>query len=93
MNYQDYINLGFHRIEMNDHIIMRETGYGGFVLHKEINPHVHISISSEALNEPKLYVDVEVEKLEGDLHHIIPIPSEAVEAILKFIGGNNERTF
>jgi hypothetical protein len=91
MNYQDYINLGFKRIELNDHVLLKQTGYGGFVLQKEINPHVLMSVSSEELNEPNLYVEM-LEK-EGDLHHIIPIPSDAVEALLTYIRGNNETTF
>ena len=32
MNYQDYIDFGFQRIDLDDSVEFKQTGYGGFAL-------------------------------------------------------------
>ncbi len=57
MEYQEYINLGFKRVETNDTVELKRTGYGGFILTKKLRSGVFIEANSESLDDPKLYVE------------------------------------
>ena len=57
MEYQEYINLGFKRIETNDTVEFKRTGYSGFVLSKKLRDKVYIEVYAGDLRDPKLYVE------------------------------------
>lgn len=79
MDYIKYIELGFERTDLNDTVVFRETGYGGFCLWKQVNKKIAISVTSEALNEPSLYI----KKRDGeDNYHIVKIKPEMVLDLL-----------
>lgn len=79
MKYQEYIDLGFERIEMNCSIELKRTGYYGFVLAKKLNPSCCIEVVSGELNEPKLYIN----KDKGVSCHILPLNKEQILELLK----------
>lgn len=56
MEYQEYINLGFKRVETNDTVELKRTGYSGFILSKKLRSGVTIEVCSEELCNPKLYI-------------------------------------
>jgi len=56
MEYQEYISLGFKRIETNDAVELKRTGYAGFILTKKLRNGVFIDVYSGDLLDPKLYV-------------------------------------
>lgn len=56
MQYQEYINLGFKRVETSDTVEFQRTGYSGFILIKKLRNNVTIEVSSEELCNPKLYI-------------------------------------
>ena len=78
MTYEDYINLGFIRTELNCSVTELETGYGGFILSKNINEKMMIELCNDELNSPKLYI----RKGDGDSYHIFKITPEAVKDLL-----------
>lgn len=78
MKYQEYIDLGFKRIEMNDNVEFKQTGYSGFCLEKKVNKKLSISVCSGDLDKPKLYV----KKQNSDTYHIIPISFDIVKDLL-----------
>lgn len=81
MNYQDYIDLGFTRHDMNDDVEMRETGYGGFILSLTLREGLVIEVSTPAL-KPKLYISIN--KDENKFHEV-DIPHGAlIDLINKF---------
>ena len=57
MNYKDYIDLGFERIDTYDVVEFERTGSDGFVLMKKLNKNTSIEVCSGSLNKPKLYID------------------------------------
>jgi hypothetical protein len=57
MEYQEYISLGFERVELNDTVEFKRTGYNGFVLTKKLRSGVCIEVCSGSLFEPKLYIE------------------------------------
>jgi hypothetical protein len=57
MRYQDYIDRGFKRINLDDAVEFRNTGYGGFILYKKIRKGVSIQVCSGDLHEPKLFIE------------------------------------
>ena len=57
MNYKDYIDLGFERIDTHDVVEFERTGSDGFVLMKKLNKNTSIEVCSGSLNKPKLYID------------------------------------
>jgi len=77
MNYQDYINLGFKRHEMDGAVEKRETGYGGYILEKKLSNGMAICVSFGELDKPKLYIP----KFGQVTFHIIPITTECVQDI------------
>jgi hypothetical protein len=74
MEYQEYIDLGFIRKEMNCGVEFKQTGYYGFALEKEVNKRQMICVISGELDKPKLYI----KKRNNKIYHIISIPTEAV---------------
>lgn len=78
MNYQDYIDLGFTRTDMNDTVEFRQTGYPGFTLSIDINDRLSICVSSPELDKPKLYI----KKVGAETYHILPITPEMVKGML-----------
>ena len=57
MEYQEYINLGFKRVETSDSVEFKRTGYSGFILTKKLRDKVYIEACSGSLLDPKLYVE------------------------------------
>ena len=74
MNYQNYIDLGFKRTDLNDTVEFKETGYYGYCLEKRINARMLVSLSSGELDKPKLYI----QKTGQECYHIIQITPEMV---------------
>lgn len=74
MEYQKYIDLGFKRVDTNDAVVFKQTGYYGFYLEKKINKRQMVYVNSEELDKPKLCI----KKSNSDTYHIIPITPEAV---------------
>ena len=79
MEYKDYINLGFERIEMNDNVEFQQTGYHGFCLKKVINENMTVEVSCGRLDRPKLYIS----KKDWDSCHIIELTGQMVKDIFK----------
>lgn len=78
MTYKQYIDLGFTRTELDCKVTELETGYGGFVLTKNINEKMMIEVYCDELNSPKLYI----RKGDGESYHIFKITPEAVKDLL-----------
>jgi hypothetical protein len=57
MRYQDYIDRGFKRINLDDEVEFRNTGCGAFILNKKIRKGVSIQVHSGDLHEPKLFIE------------------------------------
>ena len=57
MEYQEYINLGFERVEISDTVEFKRTGYSGFILTKKLRSGVFIEAYSGSLDDPKLYIE------------------------------------
>ena len=85
MKYQEYINLGFKRHDLDCSVEFKQTGYYGFSLSKKINKKQLIEVSSGALDKPKLYI----KKKDSDSYHIIPITPDAVIDLVEK-GGKDE---
>jgi hypothetical protein len=73
MNYQEYIELGFKRHDLDCAVEMKQTGYGGFSLEKKLKS-FSIGVTSPELDKPKLYIP----KTNSETYHIIPISTECV---------------
>ena len=54
MIYNDWIELGFTRVEIADSVEMKATGYGGYFLEKEIGKNMNIYVYWDNLDEPFL---------------------------------------
>jgi len=57
MDYKDYIDLGFERIDMKDAVEFERTGYSGFCLTKKLVKKVTIEVCYGSLDTPKLYIE------------------------------------
>ena len=57
MNYQEYIDLGFERIDINDEVSFERNGYKGFILTKKLRKGVNIEVCSDNLYQPRLYIE------------------------------------
>lgn len=79
MNYQDYIDLGFTRHDMNDSVEEKQTGYGGFSLERVVFSNVSIGVCSGELDKPKMYI----KKRDSETNHIIQITPEAVKDLME----------
>lgn len=78
MNYEKYTSLGFKRIELNDTVEFKQTGYHGFVLTKKISKNVCIEVCSGGLDKPKLYI----KKNNSDTNYILNLTPEMVVDLL-----------
>ena len=67
MDYQEYIDLGFERIDVSDGEEFRRSGYNGFVLTKQLRKGVTIEVCSDTLGQPRLYI----EKKDQDMENFI----------------------
>lgn len=74
MNYQEYIDLGFKRTDINDQVEFRESGYSGFYLTKKLNKKQSIEVYSSELDKPKLYI----RKKGKETYHILSISTDMV---------------
>ena len=74
MIYQEYIQIGFKRYEMDCKEEIKRTGYGGYSLNKKINSVMMVEVHSSELDNPKLYI----RKMNQETYHIIPIKPEVV---------------
>ena len=79
MDYIKYIELGFERTDLNDTVVFRKIGYSGFCLWKQVNKKIGISVTSETLNAPRLYIK---KRNNEETYHIINITSEIVLDLL-----------
>lgn len=58
MEYQEFIDLGFERGEMNDSVLFKQVGYGGFWLTKKLNKYATIEACFPLHKDcAKLYVN------------------------------------
>ena len=57
MNYKEYIDLGFERIDINDEVSFERNGYKGFILTKKLRKGVNIEVCSDNLGQPRLYIE------------------------------------
>lgn len=69
MEYQEYIDLGFKRTDLDDNTEFKETGYYGFCLVKKYNKKISIYVYSGELDDPKLFI----KKRDGDSYYITKI--------------------
>ena len=88
MKYQEYINLGFERTDMNDSVEFRNTGYYGYSLEKKINDRMMICVSGGELDNPKLYI----KKSNQETYNIVKITPEIVFDFLHEDTGFDYRT-
>lgn len=86
MKCQEYIDLGFERIDLNDSVEFKNTGYSGFCLEKVLSSNVSISVCSGDLDKPKLYI----KKAFGDNYHILQMNGEIVKDLLLSQKAHNE---
>jgi hypothetical protein len=85
MDYQEYIDLGFKRTDMNDNVEFKQTGYYGFALEKKFNKKMTIGVSSGELDKPKLYIKMR----NQSTYHIITINGEMVRDLLSKENSNS----
>ncbi len=81
MTYQDYIDLGFERIDLNDNDEFKKTGYYGFYLSRKFKNGVSIDVYSYELERPKVYIP----KSKDETFHIITITPEILKDTLKLL--------
>lgn len=74
MEYQKYIDLGFKRVDNNDSVVFKSTGYSGFFLEKKVNKRQIVYAYCGELDKPLLYI----KKRNSDTYHIMLISPEAV---------------
>lgn len=55
MNYNQYIELGFKRIDTEDSIEFERTGYYGYLLTIDVYERLCIEVCSGSLDKPKVY--------------------------------------
>lgn len=79
MTYQDYIDLGFTRLDVNDSVEKQNTGYGGFHLERKINERITVSVYWNELDKPQLHILRDTADT-GNIHNI-PITCEIVKSI------------
>ena len=78
MKYEDYMKLGFGRLDLNDSVEFDQIGYYGFYLKIELSDKMSIGVSSGDLDKPKLYI----KRANEERYHIIPITGEIVKDLL-----------
>ena len=80
MKYKDYIEMGFERVDINDSVELDQTGYGGFILTRELNDRIAIEVSSGELDKPNMYIQ---KRGTESCKHRIPITFECVQDLCK----------
>lgn len=88
MKYQQYIDLGFRRTDMQDSVEFKETGYYGFALEKKLKRGLLICVCSPELDKPKMYIP----KIGTETYHIINITCEMVMDLVECLGLRSART-
>jgi hypothetical protein len=79
MKYQDYIKLGFKRINLLDKVEFNRTGYHGFILTRKINERMAVEVHSGELDKPKLVI----QKIYSDFCNSYDIKPSVVKDIFK----------
>ncbi|MFY7733597.1 MAG: hypothetical protein ACOVSR_08950 [Bacteroidia bacterium] len=74
MKYQEYIQLGFERTDIEDQVEIKNSGYGGFFLKKGITDKITIEVYSSELDNPKMYIS----KINSETCHIISLTNEMI---------------
>ena len=82
MKYEEYIELGFKRTDMNDNVEFRQTGYYGFSLERKINKKLLVVVNSGELDKPKLYIRKNTKLFDYPIYHIISINTEVVKDLI-----------
>lgn len=76
--YQDYIDLGFTRVDTADMIEFRRSGYYGFSLNKDLSHSMRVEVTSSDLNNPKLYI----KDINSDINHILTMTVDSLTSFL-----------
>lgn len=84
MLYEKYIKLGFERTDTHDDVEFKQTGYHGFVLSKDVNENILVSVCHPELDKPKMYI----KKPNTCTCHIIQLTSDMVFDM--FAGNENK---
>ena len=74
MDYKEYIDLGFNRVDYNDEVVFRKEGHHPFVLTKEITDKMSIEVCFPNLDTPKLYIKMR----NDDRCHILRVEDEII---------------
>ena len=77
MKYDEYLELGFKRTDLDDDIEYQETGYYGFCLQKKINKKLSICVDSGSLHSPRLYIK------KNDRNTVIEISPQIVRNLIE----------
>ena len=65
MNYKEYLNLGFKRVNLDDNVEECQTGYKGYFLFKRLSSRMYLEVYYREMNEPILVIKP---KDKHDLH-------------------------
>lgn len=79
MHYNKYIELGFERIDLNDNVEFKQTGYHGFTLEIQLTKNVSISVNSGELDNPKMFI----RKDNSENNFIINLEEDQIREILQ----------
>lgn len=77
MDYSEYIELKFTRLDFKDEVEFDRLGRNAFLLTRKVNGRVDVAASSEKLDKPMLYIKIG----DTEYHHVIDIPETAVRDI------------
>ena len=58
MTYDEWIKLGFKRVDIEDLVEEQRTGYGGYILEKQIDKYMKIYVYWDKLGVPFLQSDL-----------------------------------
>ena len=86
MTYQDYIDLGFKRVDLDDSVEVSETGYPGFSLTKKLTKDVSIEVYWRELEFPALYI----RKKRSETYYITPITEEICKTLSQQFANSGE---
>lgn len=64
MQYIDYINLEFKRIDYTDDVVFKNNGFHPFILERKINDRVKVYATSDELYNPILQIGKDEDKVE-----------------------------
>ena len=74
MDYKEYIDLGFDRVDYDDEVVFRKEGHHPFVLTQEITDKMSIEACFPNLDKPKLYIKMR----NDDKCHILSVEDEII---------------